>query len=500
MPAPATATDFVEIVRKSGLVPAEQLRRYSERLGSAESNTDAVAEEFVRDGLLTFFQAKQLKLGRYKRFQIAGKYRLLELLGVGGMGAVYLCEHEFMKRLVAVKVLPVDKISSDPTALDRFYREARAVAALDHPNIVRAFDIDKFETVHFLVMEYVDGNSLQEIVPKYTQRQMQFDFIRAAHAVAQAAAGIQHASDLGIVHRDIKPGNLLLDRRGCIKVLDMGLARFFDHRNDNLTARLDDKCVLGTADYLAPEQATNNTVDVRADLYGLGGTLYFMLTGRSPFPDGSVAQKLVAHQTQKPKPVKQFRGDVPPGLLAVLDKLMMKNPADRFQNPLELMAALEPWTSLPIGPPPEGDMPTLAPAVLLRMGENPIANRLSQTRARVATTDQSAALFDSGLLNRSEMMVPTLRVSDTAPIRPGAMPAEPAKTARPQRGSDVTTSDVWAATLQPDKAVTFAPGMLIDDTGFVEEPKRTMIWSILIGVGTFAIALIVLLVIILNHA
>src|SRR5262249_54982532 len=154
-----------------------------------------------------------LKLGRYKRFTIGSKYRLLELIGAGGMGAVYLCEHTLMRRLVALKVLPVEKLE-DPSNEEPVYREARAVAALGHPNIVRAYDIDSYGRLHFLVMEYVDGTSLQEIVARYALDRKPFDPLRAAHYTAQAAVGMQHGHELGMVHRDIKPGNLLLDRTG----------------------------------------------------------------------------------------------------------------------------------------------------------------------------------------------------------------------------------------------------------------------------------------------
>src|SRR5881227_3750867 len=166
MPAPANVAEFLDLVRKSGLLPDARLDEVIDRhraAGNLPQTIDQFAALLVREGLLTFFQAKQLKLGRYKRFTIGSKYRLLELIGAGGMGAVYLCEHTLMKRLVALKVLPVEKLD-DQSNLDRFYREARAVAALDHPNIVRAYDIDQFEKLHFLVMEYVDGTSLQEIV------------------------------------------------------------------------------------------------------------------------------------------------------------------------------------------------------------------------------------------------------------------------------------------------------------------------------------------------
>src|SRR6266540_5260983 len=216
MAAPSTVSEFVDLVRKSGLLPDAKLDELIDRhraQGALPLTIDPFAALLVRECLLTFFQAKQLKLGRYKRFTIGAKYRLLELIGAGGMGAVYLCEHTLMKRLVALKVLPVEKLE-DPSSLDRFHREARAVAALDHPNIVRAYDIDKFEQLHFLVMEYVDGTSLQEAVVRFGP----LDPARAANYVAQSAHGLHHAHELGMVHRDIKPGKLLLERTGVVKV------------------------------------------------------------------------------------------------------------------------------------------------------------------------------------------------------------------------------------------------------------------------------------------
>ncbi|MGL6073283.1 MAG: serine/threonine protein kinase [Fimbriiglobus sp.] len=368
MPAPASLPEFLDVIKKSGLIPDDKLQTELQRL-KAETSTpqsiESLCQAFIDSGLLTRFQAKQVKLGRYKRFEVAAKYRLLELLGVGGMGAVYLCEHMFMKRLVALKVLPVEKLQ-DPSALLRFYREARAVAALDHPNIVRAYDIDKYEQMHFLVMEYVDGVSIQEIVARHGP----LDPYRAANYAAQAALGLQHAHQLGMVHRDIKPGNLLLERTGFVKILDMGLARFFDQKNDNVTEKFDNNCVLGTADYLAPEQAVSNVVDIRADIYALGGTFYFMLTGQSPFPDGTIAHKLLCHQNEDPKPVTEFRGDVPSELLVVLDRMMSKDPDDRYQTPEELHEALLQIVEDAIVPPPVSEMPDLCPAVLSLVGHN----------------------------------------------------------------------------------------------------------------------------------
>src|SRR5438128_725922 len=311
MAAPTTSDDFLELVRKSGVLDEKRLSAYLEKVGATGALPPEAARAaglLVRDGLLTHFQAEQFLQGKWRRFTI-GKYKVLERIASGGMGSVYLCEHKFMRRRAAVKVLPTAR-ASDPSALERFYREARAVAALDHPNIVRAYDIDQEDNLHFLVMEFVDGASLQEII----KRTGRMDPVRAAHYMRQAAFGLQHAHEAaGLVHRDIKPGNILVDRTGLVKVLDMGLARFFHDEEDLLTKKYDEN-VLGTADYLAPEQALDShSVDIRADIYGLGATFYFCLTGQTPFCEGTVAQKLIWHQTRQHKPIRSLRPDLPEG-------------------------------------------------------------------------------------------------------------------------------------------------------------------------------------------
>lgn len=359
MPAPATIEEFIEIIGKSGVAETAKVKAYVQGLseaGHSISRPEKLGEAMVRDGILTFFQAEQLIQGKWKRFFI-GKYKVLERIGSGGMGQVFLCEHKLMKRRVALKVLPAQK-AQDPASLERFYREARVVAALDHPNIVRAYDIDQDENIHFLVMEYVDGPNLQDLVKKIGP----MDPTRAAHYVYGAAVGMQHAHEMGILHRDIKPGNVLVDRSGVVKLLDMGLARFFNDEDDVLTKKYDEN-ILGTADYLAPEQAVDShNVDIRADIYSLGGTFYYMLTGHSPFPEGTIAQKLLWHQTRDPKPVRSIRTDVPPALVAVLQTMMRKRLDDRFQTPLELMHALAPFVQVPIDPPQEFELPSISAA------------------------------------------------------------------------------------------------------------------------------------------
>jgi serine/threonine protein kinase len=361
MPAPTTLDDLIDLTHKSGLVDSSRLTAYVQSLreqASMPAERQQLADRMVGDGLLTRFQADQLLLGKWKRFSI-GKYKVLERLGAGGMGQVFLCEHKLMRRRVAVKVLPTAKLAEDDSSCQRFFREARAIAALDHPNIVRAHDIDQDGSLYFLVMEYIDGPSLQDIVRKSGP----MDPDRAAHYVSQAANGLQYAFQVaGLVHRDIKPCNILVDRAGVVKLLDMGLARFFHEDDDNLTKRYEDN-ILGTADYLSPEQARDSHgVDVRADIYSLGATFYFLLTGHPPFPQGNVAQKLVWHQTRQPKPVRLQRPEVPESMAAVLERMMMKDEAARYQTPAEVAEALAPFVQTPIPPPSDEEMPRLSPA------------------------------------------------------------------------------------------------------------------------------------------
>ena len=359
MPAPATVDEFLDLVQKSGVAEPARLGPYVQALrdgGKLPAEPGKLAGILVRDALLTYFQAEQLLQGKWKRFFI-GKYKVLEKIGTGGMGQVFLCEHKLMRRRVAVKVLPTAK-AADSSSLQRFYREARAVAALDHPNIVRAYDIDQDEGLHFLVMEFVDGTNLQDLVRKFGP----LDVLRACHYVYGSAVGLQYAYEMGIIHRDIKPANILVDRSGVVKILDMGLARFFNDAEDNLTKKYDEN-VLGTADYLAPEQAMDSSaVDIRADIYSLGGTFYYLLTGLPPFPDGSVAQKLLWHQTREPKTVRAIRPEIPEDLAAILARMMAKEANDRYPTPGDLMAALAPWVTTPIPPPPERELPQFSPA------------------------------------------------------------------------------------------------------------------------------------------
>jgi serine/threonine protein kinase len=347
-----STSTFLKIIRDNALVEEEKLQGCLRTLTPAVlTGADAlpIADALVEAGLLTRFQANLLLQGKSKSLRITSKYRLLDRLGAGGMGLVYLCEHIKMKRLVALKVLPNSQ-AKEAGNLERFHREAQAVAALKHQNIVQAYDVDTDNGIHYLVMEYIDGLNLEKLVSKHGP----LDPIRAAHYIAQSAEGLQHAAERGLVHRDIKPSNLLIDREGYIKVLDMGLARFFDTRTDNLTERFDSHAVIGTADFISPEQALNShEVDSRADIYSLGCTFYYLLSGRAPFHDANITQKLLMHQVREPVPIEETVPGIDPDLADVVRKMMAKRPEDRYQTPGDVVAALVPWTEEPITPPSE---------------------------------------------------------------------------------------------------------------------------------------------------
>ena len=264
---------------------------------------------------------------------------LLERIGHGGMGEVYKARDDRMGRVVAVKVLSHGTIISDETVA-RFRREVRAAAQLSHPNIVTAYDADEADGIHFLVMEYVDGTDLASMVKEHGP----LPVAQAVDYVLQAAAALQYAHDKGIIHRDVKPGNLLVDRKNTVKVLDMGLARF--DPQTAATASLADGLtvagqIMGSLDYLAPEQAVDpNTADRRADVYSLGCTLFYLLTGKPIYHGETVLKAVVAHREQSIPRLGQLRKDVPEAVETVFRKMVAKQPRERPATMNDVIAAL----------------------------------------------------------------------------------------------------------------------------------------------------------------
>ncbi|MGL4420008.1 MAG: serine/threonine-protein kinase, partial [Gemmataceae bacterium] len=302
-------------------------------------------------------------------------------------GAVYLAEHERLRRKVAIKVLtPPKQDANGKLTVARFLREARAAAALDHPNIVRIHDVALHAEVHYLVMEYVEGETLDALAGKVGQLPPS----RAVGYIAQAAAGLQHASDKGFVHRDIKPSNLILSKEGIVKILDMGLARCSTEQADNLTEVYDAGAIVGTADFIAPEQAMNHpSIDIRADIYSLGATFFALVTGRPPF-GGNTTQKLIQHQMKEAPSLLDLDKTVPVELAAVVEKMLAKKPEQRYRTPAEVIAALAPWLNDDGGKVVAGLCTSSSSSVAMQNTLTHLAahstNRLNKTSKQVAQT------------------------------------------------------------------------------------------------------------------
>ncbi len=329
--------EFLELLKKSELIERSTLKRnlaeLNQEAGGAPVKLNRLAGYLVESGLITDWHRQKLMDGKYRGFFL-GQYRLLRLLGTGGMSTVYVAEHRLSHHRRAIKVLPRQRVD-DKSYLDRFYREGRAAASLNHPNIVRIYDLANEDDNHYMVMEYVEGTDLQELV----RRDGPLPVDTALEFIRLAATGLKHAHDRKIVHRDVKPSNLIAVTGGGLKVLDLGLA-LMNEGAESLTILHNDR-VMGTADYLSPEQAINShEVDHRADIYSLGCTLFFLLTGQPPFPDGSIAQRIAMHQSQEPPLVSGLRPDCPDTVAQLVHVMIRKSREDRIQTCLELIAEI----------------------------------------------------------------------------------------------------------------------------------------------------------------
>jgi serine/threonine protein kinase len=344
---------FLENLTRSGLATPAERAALEGRLPVTE-NGRAIARSLIEQGFLTRFQAERLLAGRVHGF-VLGQYRILDQLGKGGMGRVFKAVHRTMNRIVALKVLSPQLVETE-RAQKLFLREMQAVARLTHPNLVTAYDANQLDDRYYLVMEYVDGPSMHQLV----RERGPLPIGLACELVRQTAVGLQYAADMGMVHRDIKPSNLLVQFPGgeakrkhyTVRILDFGLARLQEPKDrpgtDSTAGTIltQPDSIMGTPDFLSPEQARDlHSVDIRSDLYSLGCTMFYLLAGIVPFPGGAMLEKLVRHATREPTPVEQLRPEAPPAVAAAVKRLMAKDPAERFQTPAELAVALEPYAS-----------------------------------------------------------------------------------------------------------------------------------------------------------
>jgi serine/threonine-protein kinase len=349
---PSTATGLVATLRQNGLLATTQLDELDQDLRRRSPAPRVLARELMQRGWLTAYQVNQLLLGRGADL-VLGPYLLLERLGEGGAGQVFKARHQKLNREAAIKLLRKELLA-DAEAVARFYREIQTVSQMKHPNVVHAYDAGPTEAGHFLAMEYVEGTDLGKLVKQGGPLPVG----QACEYVRQAALGLQHAHERGLVHRDIKPHNLLLASGArespgekIVKLTDLGLARLRRPIDEECSAVLGgarptgtltpENAVLGTPDYTSPEQALDfHRADIRSDIYSLGCTFYYLLTGQAPFAGGTFAQKLLKHQQSDPPDVAEFRKDVPGELALVLRKMMAKKQEERFQTPAEVAARL----------------------------------------------------------------------------------------------------------------------------------------------------------------
>ena len=331
--------EFTQHLLESGLMSKEELDDWVDTMGVADLDVDDLAQSLTEKGTLTGYQAEAIKEGNYRDL-VVGQYEILECIGKGGTGSVYKARHRTMKRIVALKFLAPAREKSE-AAVRRFRREVEAIAQLSHPNVVVAHDAGEGQTGHYLVMELIEGSDLSKIV----QAEGPMPIAEAVDCIYQAAQALEYAHEKGIVHRDIKPANLLRDRAGTVKVTDLGLARFSDlfqgsqSATDSLTQA---GSLMGTVDYMAPEQALDPTdTDQRTDIYGLGCTLYYLLTGRAPYLGKSITERILKHRGAPIPSMRTTRQEIPAQLDALFRKMVAKEPAHRHASFTEVLRDLD---------------------------------------------------------------------------------------------------------------------------------------------------------------
>jgi serine/threonine-protein kinase len=336
------ASRFWRAGLQSGLIDAKKLLACWEAIAPEKRVADQadrrLARQAIKAGYLTLWQAQQLLVGRSTGFHI-DRYLLLELIGQGGMGRVYLARDTRLDRRVAVKILSPERMNN-PRAIARFRREARVGAQLQHENLVRIYDVGEANGKWYLVMEYLEGKSVGTLISE----QGALPPTTAARLARQVALGLEHANQKSLIHRDVNPSNILVMQDGTAKLTDLGLA--IDLTDQTPVTR--DGATVGTFDYIAPEQARHShAVDTRSDIYSLGCTLYHMLSGQVPFPSTSLPEKLFGHHALEPESLKSLAPGTPEGLVEVVARMMRKSPDDRYPTPQATAQALEPFSGLP---------------------------------------------------------------------------------------------------------------------------------------------------------
>lgn len=329
--------EFLSAMERAGVLPDAQWREVRERFGDGSGLSDAVAlaKRLIKEGLITEFQARRLLKGK-QRINY-GRYVLIDHIGKGARGQVYKARHRLMDRVVALKAIrPDTRMSKNSVA--RFFREMKMVALLDHPNVVRAIDADIQDGSPYIVMEYLAGEDLEHIFV----RRGALPLNDVLDYIGQACRGLQHAHEKGVIHRDVKPTNLFLAEHGVVKLLDLGLGELIDTEGkSDKVFDTDEGIVVGTTDYMSPEQIRNRPIDARTDLFGLGCTMYRLLSGSYAFPGLTREDRLVKRIRQPHVPIQDVRPDVPTLVARIIDRLLALRPEDRFESAAEVADSIE---------------------------------------------------------------------------------------------------------------------------------------------------------------
>jgi eukaryotic-like serine/threonine-protein kinase len=394
---PPSVDAFFKSVLRSGLLDRDQLQAAIIDIASDRREDPwAIAEHLIRKGKLSRFQANKLLKGTAKGL-ILGNYQILAPLGKGGMGTVYMARDQRSGRLLALKVLPPHRARSEDRTLARFQREMELSRRVAHPHIALTYETGQYKGVYFIAMEYIPGKSLYRVVADVGP----LNTPRVAHLGLEVASALEHAHQQGLIHRDLKPSNIMVTPHHHAKVLDLGLAIMAGETGES-TILGGQGYIVGSMDYISPEQTLDpSKVDARADIYGLGCTLFFALTGQPPFPGGTSAEKIQKHRSFLPPQLSHLRPDVPMDFADVIHRMMAKQPELRLPNARAVVEALRPW----------------ALTQVLQPLDRPDDSEFRLAIAALQTADTTTDFGPTELppIDDSEVVAPRLEAADKAP-------------------------------------------------------------------------------------
>jgi serine/threonine-protein kinase len=426
---------FWRLALQSGLIDDHGLSECwesipADRRPAADQIDRRLARQAIQAKLITLWQAQQLLAGRVHGFKV-GRYVLMDLIGQGGMGRVYLAKDTRLGRTVALKILSADRMKN-PRAIARFQREAKVGAQLQHENLVRIYDFGESDGRHFLVMEYIEGKTIGAMIAQ----QGSIPPAVVAGLGRQIALGLDHAHKKGLIHRDVNPYNIMVTYDGTAKLADLGLALDLAD-NDRFTR---DGATVGTFDYVAPEQARHShSADIRSDIYSLGCTLYHMIAGEVPFPTSSLPEKLYAHQSVDAVPLDQVVPGIPKALADGIGRMMRKSPDERYSTPMQVAHMLEPFIESASRP----DFQELTGHLRTDIRPGPEAKTLLIPQGGFES-GSVASSSTSGMAPAGSRSIaqPSAPVRDSSVTIPGPLPRDPSGTAMPSASNSASDLDL----------------------------------------------------------